>query len=361
MIVKISRTGIEPSREIFYFCPSLSPLYMDVSIIIVNFRTPQLIINCLATVHSYTRNCSFEVIVADNDPERGGREQVLQQYPAVRWIDMAYNAGFGRANNAAMKVAQGRYYLLLNADTLLTDDVLGKCVQRMDARPDIAACGALQYYADGTPMPFYQSFNEFRKTFYIVPPHPFFQRILDKVFPEPQYDDPDQYDWLTGAFVLVRQEAVEKAGGFDEDFFMYGEDVEWSGRLSKIGKLCYFKDCTFIHLENNNPFRRTNITWINRFSTQMQVSNLLWVRKQYGAGAYVASIMFNLLMIPVILLWKGAVNIRKYGNPFAELRTQRIFIKKNSVLLRYFFKTLFGKKQLYKIKESENIDLHFTP
>lgn len=334
---------------------------MDVSIIIINYRTPQLILDCLATIYRHTRGVTFEIVVVDNDPERGGKAQVLNAYPEVRWIDMAYNSGFGRANNAGMKVALGRYFLILNADTLLTDDVVSRCVRRMDARPDVAACGAFQHAADGTPMPFYRSFNEFRKTFFILPLSAFLQRFLDKLLPEPRYPDPDQYDWLVGAFVLVRREAVAEAGGFDEDFFMYGEDVEWSGRLAKVGKLCYFKDCTFIHLENSNPFRRTSISWINRFSTQMQVSNLLWVRKQYGAGAYLFSIASNLLMIPVIVVWKMAVNVRKHGNPFAELRTQRIFIKKNGVLLNYFFKTLFNKKHLYKIKESENIDLQLIP
>lgn len=334
---------------------------MDVSIIIINYRTPQLIQDCLATIYRYTQGVTFEIIVVDNDPERGGKAQVLNAYPEVRWIDMTYNSGFGRANNAGMKVAQGRYFLILNADTLLTDDVVSRCVRRMDARPDVAACGAMQHYADGIPMPFYRSFNEFRKTFFIVPPSDFLRRVLDRLLPEPRYADPDQCDWLVGAFVFVRREAVDEAGGFDEDFFMYGEDVEWSGRLAKVGKLCYFQGCTFIHLENNNPFRRTSISWINRFSTQMQVSNLLWVRKQYGAGAYLFSIASNLLMIPVIVVWKLAVNVRKHGNPFAELRTQRIFIKKNGVLLNYFFKTLFKKKHLYKIKESENIDLQLIP
>lgn len=334
---------------------------MDVSIIIINYRTPQLILDCLATIYRYTEGVLFEIIVVDNDPERGGGEQVRRHYPDLTWIDMPYNAGFGRANNAGMKVASGRYFLILNADTLLTDNVIGRCVSRMDARDDIAACGALQHYADGSPMPFYRSFNEFRKTFFIVPPSGLFTRILDRLFPEPRYDDPDQYDWLTGAFILVRRRAVEQAGGFDEDFFMYGEDVEWSGRLAKTGKLCYFKDCTFIHLENNNPFRRTNISWINRFSTQMLVSNMLWVRKQYGVLSYLGSVSANLFMVPVILIWKASVNLKKYGKPFAEMGTQRIFIKKNGVLLRYFFKMLVGRKHLYKIKESENIDLLFTP
>lgn len=335
---------------------------MDVSIIIINYRTPQLILDCLATIYEFTKGYTFEVIIVDNDPANGGGQLVRMHYPEVKWIDMSYNSGFGRANNAGMKVAQGRYFLVLNADTLLTDNVIGRCIARMDNRPDIAACGALQHAADGTPMPFYSSFNAFRKTFYIVPPAGFLQRTLDKLFPEPQYDDPEQHDWLVGAFVLVRREAVASVGGFDEDFFMYGEDVEWSNRLGKVGKLCYFQDCNFVHLENNNPFRRTSISWINRFSTQMQVSNMLWIRKHYGVLTYLATILSNLLMIPVILVWKMAINLKKDGNPFSDLRTQRIYMKKNGILLNYFFKTLLGKKYLYKIKESENIDLQpFLP
>ena len=334
---------------------------MDVSLIIVNYRTPQLIIECLTTVSEYVKGITFEVIIVDNDPDRGGKALVLAQFPAVHWIDMSYNSGFGRANNAGMKVAKGTYFLLLNADTLLTDNVVKRCFDRMESRPDVAACGALQYYADGTPMPFYRSFNEFRRTFFILPPSGFSDRILNKLFPESRYADPDQHDWLIGAFVFVRNEAVRLAGGFDEDFFMYGEDVEWSARLTNVGKLCYFRDCTFIHLENNNPFRRTHISWINRFSTQMQVSNMLWIRKQYGALAYLATLFSNLSMIPVILVWKMAINLKKEGNLFSDLRTQRIYMKKNGVLLNYFFKTLMGKKYLYKIKESENIDLQFIP
>ena len=330
---------------------------MDVSIIIINYRTPQLIINCLQSIYEHTSGVKFEVIVVDNDPENGGGNLVRQAYPEVKWIDMTYNSGFGRANNEGMKAAAGRYFLILNADTLVTDNVIGRCLKRMDERTDIAAAGALQQYADGTAMPFYKSFNEFRKTFFILPPSGLVDRILNKLYPEPKYSDPDQYDWLVGAFVFVRKESVERAGGFDEDFFMYGEDVEWSARLGKQGKLCYFQDCTFIHLENDNPFRRSNISWINRFSAQMQVSNMLWVRKQYGVAAYLFMILHYIVMIPVIFVWKMLFNMKKDGNPFSQLKTQFIFTKKTGVLLNYFWPTLFGKKQLFKIKPSENIDL----
>jgi GT2 family glycosyltransferase len=330
---------------------------MDISIIIINYRTPELIINCLSSIYQYTSQSSFEIIIVDNDPKNGGAQEIRNRFPAIKWIDMPYNAGFGRANNAGMAIASGKYFLLLNADTLITDNVIDRCTQRLDERSDIIACGAMQYYENGEPIPFYQSFNDFRRTFLIVPPGKSFEKLLKKLYPEPQYDDPDQYDWLVGAFIMVRKEGYEQTKGFSEDFFMYGEDVEWSGRLGKLGKLCYFKDCHFIHLENKNPFRRTNISWINRFSTQMQVSNLLWLRKQYGAIPYLLLILHYLSMIPVIYSWKIIANIKNSGNPFSDLRTQHIFFRKTLVLLKYFGKTLFLQKHLFQIRPSENIDL----
>ncbi|MCE7042984.1 glycosyltransferase family 2 protein [Dyadobacter sp. CY312] len=330
---------------------------MDVSIIIINFRCPDLILNCINSIYKYTQNVSFEIIIVDNDPENGGGNVIRNTHPAVKWIDMEYNAGFGRANNRGMEISSGKYFLLLNADTLLTDNVIGRCFDRMNSRTDIMACGAFQHYEDGTKMPFYQSFNDFRRTFYILPPGNTSDKIMHKLYPEPSHQDPDQYDWLVGAFIFTRREGFERTGGFSEDFFMYGEDVEWSWRLGLLGKLCIFEDCTYIHLENKNPFRRTNISWINRFSTQMQVSNLLWIRKQYGVLPYLILIFHYLLMIPVVYIWKIVLNIKNSGNPFSELGTQHVFFRKTVVLLKYFWKTLLAQKELYKIKPSENIDL----
>ena len=330
---------------------------MDVSIIIINYRTPQLIINCLNSIHQFTSGVTFEVIVVDNDPEHGGGDQIRASFPEIKWIDLPSNPGYGIANNAGMEIATGRYFLLLNADTLVTDNVIGRCYTRMNRQQDVIACGALQHYADGTPMPFYKSFNEFRRTFFILPPSALIDKAVHRFYPEPQYSDPEQHDWLVGAFLFLRREGFEKTGGFSKDFFMYGEDVEWSGRLGKLGKLCYFSDCTFIHLENNNPFRRTNISWINRFSTQMQISNFLWVRKQYGVFQYLLLIVHYILMIPVVFGWKILLNIRKSKSPFTELRTQHIYLRKTGVILKYFWKTLFLKKGPYKIKPYENIDL----
>jgi GT2 family glycosyltransferase len=330
---------------------------MDVSIIIINYRTPHLILDCLRTVYQHTRDITFEVLVVDNDPAHGGGEQVRSAFPEVRWIDMDYNAGFGRANNAGMRQALGRYFLLLNADTLLVDNVIGRCVERMEELPDIVASSVSQKDQNGNTVYLINSFNELRRTLLIIPPGMFFQKVLEKLYPLKDLNDPKERDWLSGAFLLVRQGAFLGTGGFDEDFFMYGEDVEWCSRLGKMGKLYYFEDLYFIHLENNNPFRRTNVSWINRFSAQMQISNLLWIRKQYGIFEYLCLIFFYLLMIPVVYAWKMAINLKERGDLFWDLKTQRIFAKKSVVLVNYFWKTIFGKPYLYKIKTSENIDL----
>jgi GT2 family glycosyltransferase len=330
---------------------------MDVSIIIINFRCAELIINCLHSIYTNTKNVSFEIIIVDNDPVNGEGDRIRNVYPEVRWIDMDYNAGFGRANNKGMAAALGKYFLLLNADTLLTDNVIERCFKRLNSRQDIMALGALQHYADGTRMPFYRSFNEFRRTFFILPPGQAVDQMMHRLYPDPSHQDPQQYDWLVGAFIFTRREGFEKTGGFSEDFFMYGEDVEWSWRLGLLGKLCIFEDCTYIHLENKNPFRRTNISWINRFSTQMQVSNFLWIRKQYGTLAYLLLIVNYILMIPVVYIWKIIHNVRNSGQPFSELHTQHTYFRKTIVLLKYFKRTLFLEKGLYKISPDENIDL----
>ncbi len=329
---------------------------MEVSIIIVNYRTSGLIINALQTVYKYTEGVSFEVIVVNNEEDAEGKRRVLTEYPEVKWIEMSYNAGFGRANNAGMKAAAGRYFLLLNADTLLVDNVIGRCVKRMETDRELVACAALQYDGDMQPMPFYQSFNDFRKSFFIIPPGKFFAGLLERFLPEPQYDDPEQRDWLVGAFMMIRRTGFEATGGFEECLFMYGEDVEWSWRLGRTGKLSLFKDCIFLHLENGNPYRRSRISWINRFSVQMQVSNMVWLRKQYGVPYYLLMLIHYLVMIPVVYVWRWVANMKEPDKVKRGFDTQHIFTRKVGVLLSYFWKTMNYKKHFFKIRPEENID-----
>lgn len=338
-----------------YQTPDLKrPFFMvDVSILIINYKCADLTIAAIQSVKDWTKRVSYEVIVVDNDSQDQSKAQVLEQHPDIQWIDMGYNAGFARANNRAIQAAQGRYYLLLNADTLQNMDAIDVCVERMDAEPDVAASAPMQLYGNGSPQPYFESFAEFRRIFYIVPIR--LQAWVERMLPPTVYTDPRQHDWLVGAFLVIRREAVQKVGALDESFFMYGEDVEWSYRLGRVGKLLYYKDLGFLHLTSDSPFRRTDVSYVNRFNVQMQVSNLLWLRKQYGVGAYLVVMLNYALLIPIFTGWKAFVNLKNRRPLGSEMENQRRFARRFQMLLRYFWPTVFNRPGFYKIKPEENI------
>jgi GT2 family glycosyltransferase len=329
---------------------------MDLSIVIVNYHSAQLAVESIDSIKKYTKTTSFEVIVVDNDSQDDSESLLKTAHPDIIWLQTGYNAGFARANNAGFKIAKGKYILLLNADTLVFDDIVDRCFQRMEKDISIASIGGLQLNADKSAMPYYRNSAIFRRTFYIFPQINFITNLIHKFIPEPAYDSPNQTDMLVGAFMYVRKEAIEKVGGLDENFFMYGEDNEWSGRLRQAGKLCYFDDIQFIHLEKKTDFRRTKISWVNRFSTQMQVSNLLWIRKEKGLMAYLFLIFHYISLGISFFLWKITVNVFHLRTPFFQLDNQKIFALKTWVVLKFFWKTVFNQEGFYKISPEDNID-----
>ena len=324
----------------------------DVSIIIVNYKTPHLIIDCLHSVYQHTQGIEFEVIIVDNESGDGSETTVRAafpegRFPQVRWFNMSYNAGFGRANNFGMKQAQGRNILLLNSDTLLVDDLITRCSQRLASQHDVAAVGAMQINRDGqVHTQLFTRFAELRRFCYILP-----ERWLNRIFPDNHYADPNEVDWIIGAFLMTRQRTIAQAGGFDERFFMYGEDVEWCHRLGQQGRMLVLHDGFFVHLEYGsdagNATRKT--TFINRFKTQMQVSNLFWIRKQYGAGAYLVLMGHYLTLVPIVYAWKISVNIRQGKPLFGELTNQRAFAQQVGIFGRFFWATLFNRNRFFKV------------
>jgi GT2 family glycosyltransferase len=333
---------------------------MDLSIIIVNYKTEKLILDCLCSIQEYTQGLEYEVIVADNLFIEGANAEVLEHFPSVHWIDVGYNAGFARANNAGLSIAKGCNILFLNADTLVFDNAIGKAVAHLEQNPETVAIGGLQLYADRSPMPYYHTLNQIRRTFYILPNHRFFHQLIDWLLPDESFVTPTQTNNLVGAFLMTRKHTLDEIGPWDEDFFMYGEDVELSYRLSQKGKLCYNDDVKFIHLVNDNQFRRTNISWVNRFSTQMQVSNLRWIRKSYGVIPFLLIVLNYSLLVPVFWIWKLLLNVFRNKPLMYETKNQKIFSLKVGVLLKYFWRILFLRKGLYKIKAEENIDLRIV-
>lgn len=324
----------------------------DLSIIIVNYKTPQLILDCLTSVYQHTQGIQFEVIIVDNQSTDNSQAIIEASFRDIRWFQMGYNSGFARANNLGIQQAKGRYILLLNSDTLLVDNVLANCVQVLDIQSDVAAVSAIQLQANRQVRPnLYTTFGQMRRAFYILPGGEASERFLYRLMPDTQYADPNQVDWLSGAFLMTRPSVIAKAGMLDESFFMYGEDVEWGYRLGKQGRLLLLRDEKFVHLEygSSEDNQQHVVTHINRFKSQVQVSQLLWVRKQYGVGAYLVLILHYVLMIPVVFIWKIAVNLRDRRPPFSDLTNQRAFTKQVGVFLHFFWKTLLNRPGFYKV------------
>lgn len=330
---------------------------MDVSIIIINYKSAELSVNCISSIKKFTFGITYEIIVVDNLSEDNSEEIIKEIHPDIVWIQTGYNAGFSRGNNAGFKASKGAYLLLLNADTLLFENTIAMTFNRLKTRKDISVIAGLQLFPDLSQMPYFRNRNEFRKFLYVVPNR--FTHYLDQIFPEPKFQDPNQAELPCGAFMMVNRDTIQKVGVMDEDFFMYAEDFEWASRLRKAGKLCYFEDIRFIHLEKPSPFRRTNITPINKFGTQMQVSNLLWIRKEYGILPYLFLIFHYVTLAIFFCIWKIIINILKLRNPFFQLKSQKILLLKTNVYLKFFWKTLFKVKGFYKIAEADNIDLRF--
>ncbi|MEN9729612.1 MAG: hypothetical protein RLZ91_729 [Bacteroidota bacterium] len=329
---------------------------MDLSIVFVNYKTEALLLECLRSIYAHTNGLNFECIIVDNHFIPGQNQAILDEFPTTNWIDSGGNIGFSKANNIGLQAAQGQYILFLNADTLLVDNSIYLAYEHLKNDTSLAAVGGIQLDENRQTIPYYRTLNDVRRDFYIVPNKPFFHALIDRLLPEQTFSRPEETNNLVGAFLMASRENLLKIKGWDEDFFMYAEDAELSFRLSKLGNLAYFDDVKFIHLIQENPFRRTNFSWVNRFAMQIQVSNLLWVRKSYGVLAVLIIYANYTLLAPLFWLWKIGINLIKGENWLNDTHNQRIFSQKLRVLYHYFFAILFLKKGPFRIKPEENID-----
>lgn len=329
---------------------------MDVSIVFVNYQTEALLLNCLRSVYTYTNNLQFECIVVDNHFIPNANEQILIEFPETRWIDAGYNSGFSIANNIGLNTAAGKYVLFLNTDTLIFDSSIYQAMQHLIRDKSLVGLGGNQLDSNKQALPYYRTLNDIRRDFYILPNTPISQRLINLLLPSQYFSRSEETNNLVGAFLMATKENLCALNGWDEDFFMYAEDAELSFRLGKLGKLAYFDDVNFIHLIKENEFRRTEYSWVNRFSVQIQVSNLLWIRKSYGIVAFSLIYLNYTLLAPIFWLWKISLNLSTGKSWNHDTKNQRIFGRKVAILYRYFFPILFRLKGPYQIKPKENID-----
>ncbi|ULO08049.1 glycosyltransferase family 2 protein [Paenibacillus sp. 19GGS1-52] len=235
---------------------------VDVSILILNYNTCRLTMDCLRSVYDSETNFSYEIILIDNNSHDDSVETICREFPSVMLIANQENIGFARGNNQGIEVASGRYVLLLNSDTVVRKDTLETMVAFMDSRPDLGASGCKVILPDG-------SLDKACKRGFPTPSASFYYAFgFSKLFPDrPKFNgyqlgylDPDldyPVDCLVGAFMLLRRETIEQVGGLDEEFFMYGEDLDWCYRIKEAGwGIHYYPQTSIIHLKGGSARRR---------------------------------------------------------------------------------------------------------
>jgi GT2 family glycosyltransferase len=211
---------------------------MDISFIIINWNTRQLLLDCIASIYRTVRHARFEVLVVDNGSTDGSAEAVAREFPDVAVIANERNEGFARANNRAIRVMRGRYAVLLNSDTLLKDNAIDGMFAFMEARSDAGMCGPQLLFADGTKQQSTGTFPDLVSEL--------FSASISRLFrsanraPSPRISDgPSPVDFIMGACMFVRKAAIDAAGMLDEDYFFYYEEIDWCYRFHRRGWTIY--------------------------------------------------------------------------------------------------------------------------
>ncbi len=256
---------------------------MQVSVVIVNYKNPPLILQCVKSILQYEKTVDYEIIVVDNDSRDDTEQQLRAIYPKLKWIQMGYNSGFAKANNAGTKVANSDYILFLNADTILIEPVFEKMATRLEEEPKVGAVGCRLFNSDNSlQLSYHNGDRFFRKLWWRNP--------LAIKMGCSRRNESEKSDiavmhirnhssrWICGAAVMMRrQDIVSQNLYWDEDFFMYWEDVELCHRIRKSGmKIVYMSEPSIIHLGGGGA----NVP-LERFA-QMETSKLKCIEKTHG-------------------------------------------------------------------------------
>ncbi len=207
----------------------------EVTVVVVSFNTKEFTDKCLK--HLALSNLkNIQVLVVDNASSDGSVEMIRKKYPEFSLIESNTNLGFGKANNLAMRKANGKYILLLNSDAFVQPDTLNKCVEIMKKIPECSVLGCRLTYQDGRLQPSAGTLPNPINTFFWI------WGLGSTVHPKsPEYFSKSRrVGWVTGAFMFMRREVFEKTNGFDEQIFMYMEEIEWCKRINESGLNIYY-------------------------------------------------------------------------------------------------------------------------
>jgi GT2 family glycosyltransferase len=252
---------------------------VDVSVLIVNWNTSDLLRSCLQSVYSRVLGISYEVIVVDNGSTDGSQEMVACDFPNARLIRNSENRGFAAANNQAIRLAAGRHLLLLNSDAAVEAGSVERMAFFLDGNAAVGVVGGRLRHPDGT---FQSSFADFPglggelmlltglSRWLLPPSYP--------SYPEARSMHAREVEWVGGAYMMVRRKATETVGLLDEDYFMYAEEMDWCLRMHEGGwKVWYLPEAEATHWLGGSAQRVPE-----RRRLQIYWSKWLFLRKHGG-------------------------------------------------------------------------------
>ena len=295
-------------------------MQMNLSVIIVNYNVKLFLEQCLCSVQKAILGMEAEIIVVDNNSVDNSIEYLTPKFPAVNFIANKENTGFAKACNQGLEQAKGSYILFLNPDTIVPEDCFTKCISFFEANKEVGAIGIKMLDGSG-------NFLKESKRSFPSPSTSLYKLFgLAKLFPRSKIfskyhlgylkeDENNEVDVLAGAFMMIKKEVLDKVGGFDETFFMYGEDVDLSYRIQKAGyKNYYFAESSIIHFKGEST-KKGSMNYVRMFYNAMSI----FVRKHYGGSK---AGLFSFL-IHIAIWFRAALTtigsfIRKNGLPIID-------------------------------------------
>jgi GT2 family glycosyltransferase len=269
----------------------------DVSIVFVNFKMKEDIFQALSSVLEDIASSPFSstITVVDNSSNADGiREELALRFPSVRYLDAGGNVGFGKGNTAGFQSAPARYYFALNPDTIIPRDskTVERMIRFMDQRPNVGAAGPKLLYPDGSLQ---YSCYRFNLTSILIKPWkhirieeklPWTKKFVDGLLmADVDHNQTMPVDWILGAALMVRKEAVEKVGWFDERYFMYLEDCDWCHAIWKNGfTVHYVHDVEIVHAHGRKSAAVPGIRalFVNKVARIHLMSWFKYVLKWFG-------------------------------------------------------------------------------
>ncbi len=327
---------------------------MKLTVVIVNYNVEHFLEQCLHSVRKASKKMAVEVFVVDNNSVDGSVQLVKEKFPEVILIANKENVGFSRANNQAMRVAKGEYILLLNPDTVVEETTFDKVVAFMDAHPDAGGLGVQMIDGKGNFLP--ESKRGLPKPAVAL----YKMAGLSRLFPKSKtfgryhlgFLDKDQtheVEILSGAFMLLRKTALDKVGLLDEEYFMYGEDIDLSYRILLGGyKNYYYHDTRIIHYKGEST-KKSSVNYVFVFYRAM----VIFARKHFSAkNARTFSFLINL----AIYLRAGAAILARFIKTIAlPLFDMAVILGGHFVITNYYAANFkFGEGGAYD-KELVNI------